>query len=316
MRRLKNIFITAVMLFCTVQNNLYAQQYSPTIDFENVLNTYFDSESGLISFRDARVIFAPEGKFNGQIAVVDADNKVVNSFSFYKDYKYRAGVYARALVKTPADVTLTRPGIYSIVFLVDKKPVTRLPFKLVQSSAGDDPFNPQKKYRFDGYWRTFAFIVMRTWKGEDFPEVHYWVGGMDLPEGKRRGSQIVTLFRDGKLVAHSKRGVGTIQPGHFKEVRSSLYHVHPAGKEANAIPFLLEDWQVEGIYELRVNRQSDKTALRSFDFKVVNGKIEGHPRSKFGYKPQVDYIAPRVQKKGATSLELTEAIWIEDRKIK
>ena len=38
-----------------------------------------------------------------------------------------------------------------------------------------------------------------------------------------------------------------------------------------------------------------------------------HPRTKFGYEPQTDFIAPRVQKKGSTSLELTESIWIEDR---
>jgi hypothetical protein len=316
MKSISKIFLAVLIFFFVMFQDVGAQQYAPTFDYQHVLNTYFDDQSGLISFQDGRIIFAPEGQINAQVAVVDSKNKVVASFPFYKDYKYRAGVYARALVKTPADLTLTKPGIYSIVYLVNKKPVTRLPFKLVQSSAGDDPFNPQKKYRFDGYWRTFAFIVMRTWKGEDFPEVHYWLGGMDLPAGKQRGSQIVTLFRDGKLVAHSKRTVGTIEPGHFKEVRSSLYHIHPAGKEANAIPFLLKDWQVDDIYELRVNRQSDKAALRSYDFKVSNGKIEGHPRSKLGYTPQVDYIAPRVQKMGGTSLELTEAIWIEDRKIK
>ena len=150
----------------------FGQTYSPTFDYEKVLNTYFDDESGLISFQDARVIFAPDGKFNGQIAVLDSDNKILADYRFYEDYKSKEGVYARVQVQTPADITLTKPGIYTIVYLVDGKPVTRLPVKLAQSSAGDDPFNPQKTFRFDGYWRTFAFIIMNTWKGEKFPEVH------------------------------------------------------------------------------------------------------------------------------------------------
>jgi hypothetical protein len=310
----KCFHICIALLFITMSVSS-AQNYPAVFDFENILNTYFDDESGLISFDDARVIFAPDGKFKGQIAVLDSDNKILANFKFYEDYATKEGVYARIQVQTPADVTLSKPGIYTIVYLVDGKPATRLPVRLVQTAAGDDPFNPQKKYGFDGYWRTFALITMNTWKGEKFPEVFYWLGGIDLPEGKTRDSQMATLLRDGKVVAHSKRNVGIIQPGHFKEVKSSLYHVHAEGKEANAQPFLLKDWLVDGKYELRINRMSDMQALRSYDFKVSNGKIEEHPRSKLGYEPLTDFIAPRVQKKGVTYPELTEAIWIEDRKL-
>ncbi|MFQ5644091.1 MAG: hypothetical protein ACE5FQ_10410 [Thiogranum sp.] len=251
------------------------------------------------------------------MAVLDADNKIVAHFSYYEDYRGREGVYAVAPVKAPADVTLTKPGVYTIAYVVNNKPATRMPVRLVQTSAGDDPFDPQKKFSFDGYWRTFAFITTdKEWKGEKFPNIHAWAGGMDLPAGKRRDTLIFSLFRDGELVAHSKRGVGVIQPGHFRRVRSPLYHPHPEGRSANAEPFVLKDWLVDGIYELRVNRMSDKAALRSYDFRVGNGRIEHHPRSKSGYQPQADYIAPRVQKPGATSLELIEAFWIEDRKIR
>jgi hypothetical protein len=290
-----------------------AQQYTPTFDFEQVLNTYFDDESGLISFQNYRVIFAPEGAFNGLVAVLDSANKIIASFPFYKEYRPKNGIYARVQVQTPADVTLTKPGIYTLVYVVDGKPVTRLPVRLELASAGKDPFNPGKKYRYDGFWRTFAFITMGTYKGEKFPLLNYWLGGKDLTAGKDRGRPFVTLYRDGKMVAHSQKTQGHFMTGHFDRAKINLYHPHKEGKEANAKAFLLNDWLVDGKYEIRVTRQSDGAMIRSFDFKVINGKFEEHPRTKFGYQPQTDYIAPRVQKKGSTILELTEAIWIQDR---
>ncbi len=303
-------------MFLAPVASLSAQQYPATFDYANLMNTYFDDRSGLISFQEARVIFAPEDQFNGKIAVLDKNNTVISSFDFYKDYKVKNGVFARVLAKTPADVTLTKPGVYSIVYLVDGKPATRLPFQLKQSSAGSDPFNPVKTYQFDGYWRSFAYINLdKSWKGDAYPEVFFWLGGVDLPDGKDRDGRMASLFRDGKLVAHSKRTQGIIRKGHFKEDKSTFYHPHDAGKEVNAIPFLLKDWLVDGVYELRINRMSDKVALRSYDFKVAEGKIEQHPRSILGYQPRVDFIAPRIQKKGGSSLEMTEVFWIEDRKL-
>ncbi len=307
--------LLAILILALV-GPLHAQQYAPTIDFESLLNTYIDDKSGLISFQKTRIIFAPDGKFNGRVAVLNSDNKVLGHFSFYEDYQAKNGVYAQSLVKAPADITLTKPDIYTIAYVIDNKPATRLPFRLIQSSAGDDPFKPEKTYHADGYWRTLAFILMDEWKGEEWPRVYYWLGGVDLPTGKKRASQIVTLFRNGEIVAHSKRTASdVIEPGHFKQVKNHLYHPHSAGKEYKARPFLLSDWLVDGTYELRVNRLSDKVALRSYDFRVSNSTIEPHPRSKLGYQPHIDYIAPRVQKRGATSLEMVEAIWIEDRKI-
>lgn len=305
------VLILSVSVFSITP--LAAQQYPPTFDFEKVLNTYFDDESGLISFQDYRVIFAPEGEFNGQVAVLDSANKIIAHFPFYKEYRPKNGVYARVQVQTPADVTLAQPDIYTLVFLVDGKPVSRLPVRLESASAGNDPFNPAKTYRFDGYWRTFAFLTMGTYKGEKFPLLNYWLGGKDLAPDKKRGRPFVTLHRDGEMVAHSQKTQGHFMTGHFKRAEINLYHPHEEGKEANAKTFYLRDWLVDGKYEIRVTRQSDSAMIRSFDFEVVDGKFEEHPRTKLGYEPQTDYIAPRVQQRGSTTLELTEAVWIEDR---
>ncbi len=312
MMKLHKTLFTFFCLSLTILNPLYAQQNSPAFMYTDALNTYFSDSSGHITFTDNWLAFAPEGKFKGQVTVVDANSTVIGSYNYFDEYTVRNGVFARARAQNSADITLAKPGIYSIVYLVDGQPVTRLPFKLEQASAGNDPFNPQRTYRFDGYWRTFAYITMdRYMDDEAFPEVRFWVGGVDLPEGKKRDAWMLVLFRDGKLVAHSKRSAGVIMEGHFKEQRSTLYMPHDAGKEYKTKNFLEKDWLVDGIYELRVVRMSDKISLRSYDFKVVGGKIKHHPRSTLGYQPQVDYIVPRT----LSGSEIIEIFWIEDRKI-
>ncbi len=293
-----------------------AQKYPPTLDFEHVLNTYFDDTSGLISFNSSRVIFAGEGAFEGLVAVLDQDGKIVATFPYHREYGTRNGVYAEVGAVTPADVTLTEPGLYTIVWMIDGQPATRLPVRLERMSGGDDPFAPGATYRFDGYWRTMAFLTMDTYSGERWPVLHYWLGGMDLAPGARTGSPFATLYRDGRAVAHSRRTEGHFREGHFDQTKATLFHPHPKGGEVNAEAFLLDDWLVDGTYELRVTRQSDGTTIRSFDFRVAGGELEPHPRTVLGHEPRTDYIAPRVQRKGSSSLELTEAIWIQDRKLR
>jgi hypothetical protein len=292
-----------------------AQKYPPTIDFESALDTYFDDSSGLISFNSSRVIFAPDGQFNGLVAVLDSDGQIVAKFDYYPDYGPKVGVYASVQAKGPADVTLTEPGLYTIVWVVDGQPATRLPVRLEKVSDGDDPFAPGATYRFDGYWRTTAYLAMDTYSGESWPVLYYWLGGKDLAPGERTGRPFVKLYRDGDAVAHSRRTEGHFRQGHFDQTKATLFHPHRAGTEANVRPYLLDDWLVDGDYELRVTRQSDGATIRSFDFRVAGGEFEPHPRTVLGYEPRTDYIAPRVQRKGATALELTEAIWIQDRKL-
>lgn len=290
-----------------------AADNGPVFDFQNVMDTYFDDASGLISFGDYTVAFAPKPPFKGIVAVVDRMGTVVAQYPFMPDYRNRQGVYARVQVQGPADVTLTEPGIYTIVFLVDGKPVTRFPVRLEKKSAGKDPFNPEPSYRFDGYWRTMAYFTESSFKDQPIPELNLWVGGKDLPPGADKGRFSVTLLRDGKLVAHSKRTQGVIPDGHFKRTRIGLFHPHTEKDSPNAKFFTMQDMQVDGAYEVRVVRLADGKVIRSYDFDVADGKIQRLPKAQPGYTPGTDYVLPKVLKKGATGLEMTDAIWIQHR---
>lgn len=314
MKKILQHSIYTLVVFINLLSTYALADNAPVIDFESIMNSYFDDTSGLISFTDFRVAFAPDPPFDGLVAVLDANGQIVGKHSFYPDYANREGVFATIRAQGPADITVTNPGIYTIVFVIENKPVTRFPVRLEQTSAGEDAFNPQKTYRFDGYWRTMAHITMSSWKDEPLPILTMWIGGKDLVEGTTKDSYLAKLMRNGETVAHSKKILSRVAAGHFKSNFVTLYHPHTEKQSPNARPYTLNDWQVDGAYEIRVTRGSDGKMIRSYDFDVMDGKIQGLERSRLGYDPATDYVMPRVIKKNATSLEMIEAIWIEDRR--
>lgn len=283
----------------------------PAFNFETVLDTYFDDESGLISFQDYLIAFAPEGPLNAQVAVVNSENTIVQSFKFFEGFKFREGVWAKASVVGPADVSLTEPGVYNIVFLVEGKPVTRLGFVLEREEAGDDPFNPEVKYHFDGLWRAYGYIGLRKNSDDEMrPEFVFWRGGKDLPEGKTKDMFGVSIYRDGELVAHSKEDLGFMTDGHFERTAITLFRPHERKAAANAELFEWSEWTQDGSYEVRVNRRSDDTLIRSFKYTAAGGKIEPLAQTAMSFEPHIDYMMPKVQKKNTSGFEVIDAVWL------
>jgi hypothetical protein len=283
----------------------------PAFVYDSILNTYFDDESGLIRISNIDLAFAPEGEINAAVAVVNSDNTVVKSYKFYAEPRWRIGVFAHLSEVGPADITLTEPGVYNIVFLIDGKPVTRLPVVLEQTSEGDDPFDPKKTYRFFGFWQLYGYLTMSEWKDKPVPELNLWLGGKDLPEGKDKDTYTATLKRDGEAVAHSKRTQGHFKDGHYERAKIKLYHPHTERESPNAMPFMLSDWtETDGDYKLDITRKSDGKLIRSFTVTVKDEKIENLPATKLDFEPHIDYIVPRVLDRGAGQYGFLEAIWL------
>ena len=287
----------------------------PAFTYQSMLNIYFDDTSGLIRIMDMDLAFAPEGQINAAVALVDANNTVVQSHKFYPDPRWRETVFARLVEVGPADFTPPAPGIYNVVFLVDGQPVSRLPVRMEETSAGDDPFNPQKTYGYSGMWQAYGFLTThRTWKEEPFPELNLWLGVKDLAEGARKDMFVASLTRDGKTIAHSRETLGHITNKHYQETRIDLYHPHTRQQIPNAQPFVLSDWTAnDGSYALLVNRRSDGQLLRRFEVVVEGGKIRQLAATELGFEPQVDYMVPRVIRPGANRYEFIEAIWLQSK---
>ncbi len=312
------VLFSVFIVSCLVSACFAAPQ--PAFTYQSMLNTYFDDESGVLSIRDIDLAFAPEGEINAAVAVVDSNNIVVKSYKFYPDPRWREGVFARLTEVGPAEFELTEPGVYNIVYLIDGKPVSRLPVVLEQTGEGDDPFDPVKTYRFYGLWQVYGYLTMNTWKDEPFPELHLWLGGRDLPEGETKERIHATLKRNGQdsedskgeIIAHSKETLGYFHDGHYQQTEISLYHPHTKREIPNAMPFMLADWTKEdGDYTLEVTRQSDDTLIRSFKVTVKGGKIQNLPNTSLDTDPHIDYITPRVTVKDANMYGFVEAIWLK-----
>jgi len=301
----------AVFLGLSLAGGPAAAQNAPVVAFDSLLNTYFDASNGTVAFESYDFAFAPDEPLNAQVALVDSSNTVLAAFPFFDTYRVRNGVFGRALVQGTPAYQLTEPGIYNIVVLVDGKPVSRLGVALVQTSAGDDPFKPQKTYRFDGLWRSHAYFTMTDSGEKKIPKLNLWVGSIDLPQGKARDAFGATLLRDGERVAHTKEDLGFLAAGHFDWQRIGFFHPHERKNAANARAFTATDLVVDGSYVIEVKRASDGKLLRSYDFQAAGGKLVPLPETQFGFQPGIDYLLPRTVNRGSSDYEFVEAFWIK-----
>ncbi|MEM6756467.1 MAG: hypothetical protein AAF586_04810 [Planctomycetota bacterium] len=310
-------FSCAIVLAASIVGVALAQSPRPTVAFDDALNTWFSDTNGLMTFDRCRVAFAPEGNINMLVAVVDPQGQVVGQHPYSPDVPHtqRNGVFANVRAdQGPLQTQLSEPGIYTIVWVIDGEPATRLPVMLRQTGAGDDPFNPQKTFAFDGLWRTHAYWEWHK-TGNDYPtpKLHYWVGGLDVPEGRRDDMFVAELIRDGEVVAHSVRTRGHLPSGKWRYDNITLAHPHEPKDAANARPWTRDDLLgTDGKYEVRFTRQSDGQMIRSYDYVVADGQIVPLPETALDYEPRTDHILPRVQKRGGNTIEMIEATWIKD----
>jgi hypothetical protein len=309
---------SAVLVFClfALAAAVPARQ-QPAFLFEPMLDTYFDDRSGLIVFHAAGydLAFPPGEPLNAAVAVVDDSNTVVASFPLDRRYANRTsnGAIARTVMDGTAELALTEPGVYNIVWMIDGAPVSRLPVVLERVETGDDPFDRETHLRYFGLWQRYAHISMDRWNGEEWPALTFWAGIRDFDEPAHQLPFFVEMTRDGDVVAHSKRTQGSIPYKHYRRVEAHLYHPHDRQSSPNAEPFLADDWTRDGDYEITVTRTADGRILRSFAFTARGGTIQPLAEARPGHEPPIDYRPPRVRDKSSTGYDFVEAIWIKPK---
>lgn len=288
----------------------FAQTYEPAVDYTSLLNMKFHG-NGSVRFGDANLAFAPADTVNASVKVVDAAGNVVGKYDYFPDYVYTVTSFGRIRVKGLGEVQMQKSGKYFIEYTVSGKASTRFPFSVTVKGSGD-AFHPNKKFSFEGSWRSLGYIWMRQYKNTALPDVVFWTGRADLRPGTTNDKSIAKLFRNGKMIAHSKRSAGYITDEHYKESSHAFLAPHEARKEAVAAPFTKEKFLVDGNYNIRIERQSDNALLRNFAFTVANGQVKQLPNSVLGYQPNSDFLVPRVPIVGNSSYAFRPAIWIED----
>jgi hypothetical protein len=289
-----------------------AQSYPVTFGMQTAMETFF-GEDGIVSFGEYDAAFVPPEGLVAEVALADEAGTVLGRFPFHDSYRFQDKVFARIGVVGPAEVQLDTAGVYNIFFLVDGEIATRLPFVLKAASDGSDPFDPEKTWTVDGFWRQLGYMTELNSSAGPAPRFTFWTGGVDLPEGATGDGYVASLVRDGEVIAHSKRTTGHIPPGHFARTTFELFHPHPEKATPNAEIVTLADLaaQPDGELLLRIFRSSDNALIRVFHLDMANGELQQHERAVLGYEPQMDFILPRVVRAGSNTYELVEATWFE-----
>jgi hypothetical protein len=118
-------------------------------------------------------------------------------------------------------------------------------------------------------------------------------------------------MRNGKVVAHSKATTGMLDHEWLRRHTELLFHPHDAKGAPNARLFAKTDLEQTGSYRLTVELKETGKIIRDYSFSAAGGKLVPHPRTALGYEPHVDYIPPRVIRKGSSTYAFEEAFWIE-----
>jgi len=309
-------FATAAigLFLVALTTTVNAESPKPAFDFEGLLLQKFHDKNGMLNVNDFLVGFAP-ATFKTELLIFNDQKEVVSRNAFYDDHatNNRDGIWAYTRPQSPHQIRFDKPGIYQMVFMVDDQPVTRFPFRLIETSTGDDPFNPQKTFAFDGLWKRYANIRPREY---DFKrtgtalEYTLWTGQLDLAPGAKKDMFLAELVLNGKVVAHSKLHQGFIPNTHYRVHTVKLHQPHEKAKATDAPPYLLEDY-ADGDYTLRLSRQSDQHVLREYGFNMTGGKIAQLPQTQLNHEPHVDYMLPRSRNRSQRNrLEIDEVHWI------
>jgi hypothetical protein len=299
---------TAVALAAALLSSpLAAATQAPIIDMTSVLNTRFYPNGGVL-FEDADLVFAPTPPVSATVEILDASQKLLQSFDFFPEYRFRDQAFGRLQANGHAQWQAPGAGEFVIQYRVGGEVVTRFPFR-VRTQGPTDAFATNTTVAYEGPWSRLGYIAMRPYRDTTLPDLHYWVGGNDLAAGQSRDQSSARLFRGGALIGHSKIANGHITQGHYVQATHALFAPHEARRAHEAPPITQADLAVDGRYELTIERQSDASVIRRFRFEVRGGSIVQHPRAALDYQPRSELLSPRVYRKGG-NYAFQPVIWL------
>lgn len=317
---LRTTFLSAALalvgglLFASQPLPVSAQDPAPLLDFEDLMDSAFDPESGTLTLGAYDLADPPEGKISLQVGVIDPSGELIGHYPATEMPDARRERLTRMLVRSPAKVRLGKAGVYAVVFQHERTPITRFQFNLREKRDGGGGFGPGGRFALDGHWRSLAHVTRRDLDGLSVPVITFWLGGNDLPKTHQdEGRFLLELRRNGQLVAQSKRSAGRFFDGPYKRSEAELFHPHDPYAEAGARRFTLPELLVDAAYEVRVSRVPDRTQVRRFKFQVSGGAIVPHPRARPDHEPAMGRISPWVTRGLPGAERLIEATWIGTR---
>jgi len=308
------LFATLVFTGLAFSPPVVADGPRPVVEMSSLFNKLNLYPTGVLHIQELDLVFAQPGA-DIQVVVSTAAGQPVQTFNTLADFSFTNEVFARANMEGYAQAEL-EPGAYMIDTMIDGSLATRLEFSVVAEDSAD-PFAKAKKVHYKGSWQKLAYLHFTKshnfTDNSDYQLVNFrmWGGFDDLDSD---GEQLLaTLKQDNQIIGHSKENSGFLALNkEINRVDLVLFKKHSRETEANVLGISQAEL-VEGnhTYHLTVARQKDGKTIRDFSFESRDGELVPLPRTKLGFLPVHDYLAPRALVHGTQRYEFEPVYWLE-----
>ena len=291
--RLASALVLMVSVF-----SVHAQGKQAFVDYPALLNVKFYDANGGLLIEKLPIFFAPENKNSLKIELISDNQQVLFSKAAYFE-SWSMPVVDGIKAKGSSRISVGKTGNYILRVTENNKPISQISFSM-SVDGGDDPFNPKEKFTRDGPWNKLAYLSTNPEKPQNGLTFNWWSRLSDLPSGKK-GNIMIKLMKDGKEVAKSTDiYISKVSwQHHSKQLKSSTNHIYTLKN------------LVASDGEVKVVILNDGKIIKSFDSIVVDGELQAHPRSKWGYSPIADFLSPKVIANNSRKKIMVDAVWLE-----
>ncbi|HYP52317.1 MAG TPA: hypothetical protein VEQ42_02190 [Pyrinomonadaceae bacterium] len=288
-----------------------AQTHKPAAEYQSLLNLRFYEADGGFLVDGVQLVFPPQGVRRATFVLSKAGGGEVMSVPLRVEPFGSFPAFGRLVPDgNPGVVKVGQPGEFVITIKVNGEAVSALPFSM-KEERGTDPFNPTRRFTREGLWRDLGFLSVRVDDAEARVSFNWWMSLRELAAGVSRPLCTIHVMQGGQEIATSNSAVVPSGPD-WQFFTRELVEAKSVGKPTRQYLTRAALTAKDGEYSVvvKVNGQP----VKSYRLPVKGGQIQTLDRSRLGYEPSTDFIAPRMIDTSAGSSsrdQMLETYWLQ-----
>jgi hypothetical protein len=303
--------VVVTLLLLLAPSAAHGQTHKPAAEYVSLLNMRFYEADGGFLVDGLQLVFPPQGVRRAAFVLSKAGGGEVASVPLRIEPFGNFPAFGLLVPDgNPGVVKLGQPGDFVITIKVNGEAVSALPFSM-KEEKGTDPFNPTRRFTREGPWKDLGFVSNRVDDAEARVSFNWWTSLRELPAATGRTLLTVHVMRGGQEVASSNSPV--VPSSHdWQFFRRELVEAKSVGKPTRQYltraSLAAKDGEVT--FVVKANGQP----VKSYRMQVKGGQPQSLDRSRLGYEPRADYIAPRMidTSEGSSSdYRMLETYWLQ-----
>ena len=304
-------WLVVLALLLAAAPNALAQTNKPAAEFQSLLNLRFYEADGGFLVDGVHLVFPPQGVRRATFVLSKAGGGEVASVPLRIE-PFGAFPAFGLLVPdgTPGVVRVGQPGDFVMSIKVNGEAVSALPFSM-KEEKGSDPFNPTRRFTREGPWRDLGFLSVRVDDAGARVSFNWWMSLRELPAGVSRPLCTVHVTQGGQEIAASNSPV-VPSANDWQFFTRELVEARSVGKPTRQ--YLTRAALTAKDGEFAVVVKVSGQPVKSYRMQVKGGQIQTLERSRLGYEPAADFIAPRMIDTSSGSgsrYQMLETYWLQ-----